>query len=72
MAVVATGLRNRDHEVGVDGVLAGEAAPGLDAHGLHAAAGDRCVRAGQVDELEQASLRGRLREPVRAEPVRHR
>ena len=50
-------------------MLAGEPATDLDAHGLHAATGDRGVRPGQVDELEQAALGRRLGEAVRAQAV---
>ena len=63
------GLRGRDHEVGLDRVLAGQPAADLDAGGVDPLAGDLGVRAGQVDELEQAALGVRLGEPGRAQPV---
>ena len=50
------GLRHRDDQVGLDRVLLGQPAADLDAGGVHAAAGDRGVGAGQVDVLEDAAL----------------
>ena len=55
------GLRCRDHQVGLDGVLGGQPPADLDAGGVHGAAGDRGVGAGEVDVLEHAALRLRRR-----------
>ena len=50
------GLRHRDDQVGLGRVLRGQPPADLDPGGLDTAAGDRGVRAGQVDVLEQAAL----------------
>ena len=54
-------LGHRDHQVGLDRVLAGQRAAHLDAGLVHAAAGDGGVGAGQVDVLEDAALGRRPR-----------
>ena len=63
------GLGNRDDQVGVGRVLLGQPAADLDAGGVHAAAGDRGVGAGQVDVLEDAALRLGRREVLAAQAV---
>ncbi|CAB4956998.1 unannotated protein [freshwater metagenome] len=66
---VAAGLRHRDHEVGLDRVLAREDASGLDAGGLNAASGDRGIGPGEVDILEEAALRIGLGEALRSQAL---
>src|SRR5690606_38768944 len=51
------GLRYPDHQVGGGRVLARQPPADLHPGGVHVAAGQRAVRAGQVDVLEQAALR---------------
>ena len=48
---------HRDDHVGVRGMLGGEPPADRDPGGVHPPAGDRGVRAGQVDVLEQAPAR---------------
>ena len=50
------GLGDGHHQVGVDGVLAGESAAHRDARLVDVAAGDGGVGAGEVDVLEHAAL----------------
>ena len=50
-------------------VLVGEPAPDLDARRVHATAGDRGVRAGEVDVLEDAALGLRRGEPRAAQAL---
>ncbi len=62
-------LGHRHHQVGVDGELAGELPPHLDACLVDAAAADRGVGAGEVDVLEHAALGVGLGEVVGAQAV---
>ena len=63
------GFRGRDDQVGLDRGLGGQPATDLHPGGLHAAAGDGGVRAGQVDVLEDAALGLRRGEVLAAQPV---
>ena len=63
------GLGHGDDEVRVGRVLVGETAPDLDARRVHATAGDRGVRAGEVDVLEDAALGLRRGEPRAAQAL---
>ena len=63
------GLGHRDDQVGLDRVLGGQPPADLDPGGLHAAARDGGVRAGQVDVLEQAARRVRPGEAPRPDPA---
>ena len=69
LGVNGKGRPGKDDQIGVDPMLAGEPAAGLHAHGLDAAAADGGVGPGEVDELEEAALRLRLGEVLRAQPV---
>src|SRR3954454_12163007 len=62
-------LRHRDDQVCLHRRLACEPATHLDAGLVHRATGDRGVGSGEVDVLEQAALRRRLGEPLRAQAV---
>src|SRR5256714_2051755 len=63
------GLRYRDHQVGLDRMLTGEAPADVHPGRVDVAAADRGVRPGQVDVLEQAALGIRYGEPLGAQPV---
>ena len=62
-----TGVGGGDHQVGLDGVFAGEDTTDLDTGGVDAASRDGGVGAGQVDVFEQAALRGGLGETPAAQ-----
>ncbi|MPM63467.1 hypothetical protein SDC9_110347 [bioreactor metagenome] len=64
-----TGGRHRHHQVGLDRVLAGQRPADLDPGGVHRAAEDGGVGAGDVDVLEDAALPPDVGEPGRAQAV---
>ena len=63
------GFGDRDDQVALGGVLAGEATADLDAGGVHRTAGDDTVRTGQVHVLEHAALGLGVREAGGADAV---
>ena len=65
----STRLGHRDDQVRGDRVLAGQPAAHVQPGGVHRPAGDRGVRSGQVDVLEDAPGRSGVGEPERAQPV---
>ncbi|MNI63684.1 hypothetical protein D3C73_1190720 [compost metagenome] len=64
-----TGLGNRNHEVCLMRVFAGQLAAHLNTGLVHGAAGDGSIRAGEVDVLEDTAGGSRLGEALRTDAV---
>src|SRR5258706_13498749 len=63
------GLRYRDHDVGLDRVLARQLPADRPPGGVDVAPGDRGVRAGEADVFEEAALRFRAGEAAGGPPI---